>query len=81
MPEGFCLSSAAYEQIKGDVDATFEDRGEQQLKNIARPVRHPSYRGRTTGSPSTSAGAPNPQHWRVSNYVHSYAIHQNNRSH
>ena len=38
-PGTICLSSAAYEQVRDRVDLVFEDRGEQLLKNIARPVR------------------------------------------
>jgi TolB-like protein/class 3 adenylate cyclase len=38
-PGGVCLSSSAYEQVRGRVEAEFVDRGEQALKNIARPVR------------------------------------------
>jgi TolB-like protein len=38
-PGGIALSRAAYDQVEGKVDAHFRDAGEQQLKNIARPVR------------------------------------------
>jgi TolB-like protein/Tfp pilus assembly protein PilF len=38
-PGGICISDAAYQQIRDKLDANFEDAGEQQLKNIARPVR------------------------------------------
>jgi hypothetical protein len=33
------VSARVYEDVNGRVDADFEDMGEQQLKNIARPVR------------------------------------------
>ena len=36
---GICISSSAYEQVRGKVDVEFDDLGEQNLKNIARPVR------------------------------------------
>jgi adenylate cyclase len=36
---GICVSDAAYQQVRDKLDVTFEDAGEQQLKNIARPVR------------------------------------------
>ena len=36
---GGILSPAIHEQVEGKVDAAFENRGEQQVKNIARPVR------------------------------------------
>jgi adenylate cyclase len=38
-PGGICVSSRAHEDLEGRLDASFEDQGEQQLKNIARPVR------------------------------------------
>jgi hypothetical protein len=38
-PGGICISSAAYEQVRGKVEVEFADLGEQTLKNIARPVR------------------------------------------
>jgi TolB-like protein/class 3 adenylate cyclase len=38
-PGGICISSAAYEQIRGKVGLEFADLGEQNLKNIALPVR------------------------------------------
>jgi len=38
-PGGVCISSAAYDQIRGKVQAEFADLGEQSLKNIALPVR------------------------------------------
>jgi len=38
-PGGICISSFAYEQVRGKVAVDFDDLGEQRLKNIARPVR------------------------------------------
>ena len=38
-PGGIALSGTAYENIAGRIDASFADGGEQELKNIARPVR------------------------------------------
>src|SRR5262245_19697029 len=38
-PGGICVSGRAHEDLEGRLDAGFEDQGEQQLKNIARPVR------------------------------------------
>jgi adenylate cyclase len=34
-----CISDDAYRQVRGKLDAMYEDLGEQQLKNIASPVR------------------------------------------
>ena len=49
-PGGICISDDAYRQIQGKVSAQFVDSGEQQLKNISRPVR--VYRVLPQGSPS-----------------------------
>ncbi|WP_247333495.1 adenylate/guanylate cyclase domain-containing protein [Bradyrhizobium sp. 147] len=38
-PGGICLSSAAYHQVRGKMDVAAQDRGQQQLKNIAEPVQ------------------------------------------
>lgn len=38
-PGGICISEDAYRQVQNKVSAEFSDIGEQQLKNIARPVR------------------------------------------
>ena len=38
-PGGICISSSAYDQVRGKVGVEFADLGEQSLKNIARPVR------------------------------------------
>ena len=38
-PGGILISEKVYSEVEGKLDAGFEDRGEQQLKNITRPVR------------------------------------------
>ena len=38
-PGGICISSAAYDQVRDKVTLEVADLGEQNLKNIARPVR------------------------------------------
>jgi TolB-like protein/class 3 adenylate cyclase/tetratricopeptide (TPR) repeat protein len=38
-PGGICISSSAYDQVRGKVGVEFADLGEQNLKNIACPVR------------------------------------------
>ena len=38
-PGGICISSSACDQVRGKVGVEFTDLGEQNLKNIARPVR------------------------------------------
>ena len=46
-PGGICVSARAREDLDGKVTAAFVDDGEQQLKNIARPIR--IYRMRLAG--------------------------------
>src|SRR5208283_5023390 len=38
-PGGVLISGAAYDHVRGRIDADFVDLGERDLKNIARPVR------------------------------------------
>ena len=38
-PGGILISDKVYNEVEGKLDAGFEDRGEQQLKNISKPVR------------------------------------------
>ncbi|MGY3484692.1 TolB-like protein/Flp pilus assembly protein TadD [Bradyrhizobium sp. USDA 4011] len=38
-PGGICISSSAYDQVRGKVPIEFTDLGEQTLKNIVRPIR------------------------------------------
>jgi class 3 adenylate cyclase len=38
-PGSICVSSSAYVDVRGKVGVEFADLGEQNFKNIARPVR------------------------------------------
>src|SRR5438128_11840782 len=38
-PGGICVSAAVRDQVGDRLDVAFEDLGEQQLKNIVRPIR------------------------------------------
>ena len=38
-PGGICISRVVRDQVRDKLDYTFEDLGDQQVKNIARPVR------------------------------------------
>ena len=49
-PGGICISSAAYDHVRGKVGVEFADLGERNLKNIALPVR--TYTIIRDGSPS-----------------------------
>jgi adenylate cyclase len=37
-PGGICLSAAAHEQVRDRLEVAFDDLGQQQVKNITRPV-------------------------------------------
>ena len=54
-PGGICISDDAHRQMRGKLDIAFEDVGEQQLKNIAQPVR--VYRARFGGAATTTRPA------------------------
>jgi TolB-like protein/class 3 adenylate cyclase len=63
-PGGICISSSTYDQVRGKVGIEFADLGEQNLKNIDRPVRAyalvrdepslPTKGGSTTPSPPSA---------------------------
>ena len=55
-PGGICVSARVQEDAAGKLDLAFEDIGEQQLKNIARPVR--VYRVRHGRRPYAGVSAP-----------------------
>src|ERR1700760_4402590 len=52
-PGGICISSSAYDQVRGKVAIEFADLGEQRLKNIDRPVR--AYAAKVAGHPRVVA--------------------------
>ncbi len=54
-PGGICVSGRVQEDARGKLDVAFEDAGEQQLKNIAWPVR--VYRVRLSGDAAQSRPA------------------------
>jgi adenylate cyclase len=55
-PGGICVSARVQEGAAGKLDLAFEDMGEQQLKNIARPVR--AYRVATGAVSATPPEIP-----------------------
>ena len=57
-PGGICVSGRVQEDVHGRLDVAFEDAGEQQLKNIARPVR--VYRVRFEGAAKARPAPPLP---------------------
>src|SRR5512133_1468077 len=62
-PRGICVSRVVRDQVRDKLGFAFDDRGEQQVKNIARPVRvfDVSMTGDAmTLTPDSSARAPLP---------------------
>jgi len=61
-PGGICVSRVVRDQVRDRLDYTFEDLGEQQVKNIARPVRVYRVRDRaiSTAGPAPASSQPLP---------------------
>ena len=61
-PGGICVSRVVRDQVRDKLAVSFEDMGEQQVKNIARPERvHRIVLGEGAGpSEATAGGAVNP---------------------
>jgi TolB-like protein len=59
-PGGICISSSAYDQVRGKIGVEFADLGEQSLKNIARPVRAYAVIRDGSGTESREAEMPSP---------------------
>jgi adenylate cyclase len=57
-PGGICISARVQEDTAGRLDLAFEDLGEPELKNIARPVRVYRVRTATLTLPTPAARAP-----------------------
>jgi adenylate cyclase len=55
-PGGICVSRVVRDQVRDRLDFSFEDMGEQKVKNIARPVR--VYRVRDRGATEKSLSPP-----------------------
>ena len=55
-PGGICVSRVVRDQVRDKLDFAFDDRGEQQVKNIARPVR--VFDVRIAGEDATPAPDP-----------------------
>jgi adenylate cyclase len=59
-PGGILISEKVCSEVEGKLDVGFEDRGEQQLKNISKPVRAYSVRAEAHNAPIEKLGAPPP---------------------
>jgi adenylate cyclase len=59
-PGGILISEKVYSEVEGKLDAGFEDRGEQQLKNISKPVRAYAVRAGAHNAPIEKLGGAPP---------------------
>ena len=59
-PGGICVSRVVRDQVRDKLDFAFEDMGEQQVKNIARPVRVHRVRTTLTHPDANAPGSPSP---------------------
>ena len=56
-PGGIFLSGTVFDQVDGKLDLTFDDLGEQEVKNIAKPVRVYQVGSARTGSTADARAA------------------------
>lgn len=61
-PGGICLSGKVFDELEGKLSLPFEDRGEQRLKNIARPIHIYALRPADISSREPKAARPSPNH-------------------
>src|SRR5215831_11960235 len=59
-PGGILISEKVYSEVEGKLDVGFEDAGEQQLKNISKPIRAYALGAGTHGAPIEKLGAALP---------------------
>jgi TolB-like protein/Tfp pilus assembly protein PilF len=59
-PGGICISGKVHEEVRGKANVTFEDLGEQGLKNISVPVRAFSWKAGGAGAPYIAAASGRP---------------------
>src|SRR6266699_6812128 len=65
-PGGICISSSAFDHVRGKVGVEFADIGEQNLKNIALPVRaFTVVRDRSSPPAQAELGAPSLPHLSI----------------
>jgi adenylate cyclase len=58
-PGGICVSRVVRDQVRDKLDFAFEDMGEQQVKNITRPIRvHRIVLGEKSNRSETATGGP-----------------------
>jgi adenylate cyclase len=63
-PGGICIAANVYDQIKHKLRLSYEDLGEQTVKNIAEPVRVMPEGGAATRTTTKAAERSLRKHWR-----------------
>lgn len=73
---GICISGTVYDQVVRKLALTYENLGEQHVKNIAQPVRVYRVLSNPDGTPSPAATSPLPgaSHWRKTLAVALYTL-------
>ena len=59
-PGGVCVSRMVRDNVRDKLDYTFQDLGEQEFKNIARPVRVYRVQDRTISAAAPAPASPQP---------------------
>ncbi len=57
-PGGICISGSVHDQVRDRLDLTFEDMGEQEVKNIDRPIRVWRWLEAAVAGPVTTGSEP-----------------------
>jgi adenylate cyclase len=70
-PAGICISRVVRDQIRDKLPYAFEDMGEQQVKNIARPVRAYAMSAQAVAA---TAPSPAPAAWARTGVRRSYVV-------
>jgi len=61
-PDGICVSGAVRDQVREDLGVVLEDLGDQQVKNISRPIR--AYRINLANVPIAKLAVHRARSWR-----------------
>ena len=61
-PGGVCVSGKVFDELEGKLSLPFEDRGEQSLKNIVRPIHVYALKPADISSHEPKAARPGPNH-------------------
>ncbi len=57
---GICISASVHDQVRDRLDLAFEDMGEQEVKNFARPIRVWRWSDAASAGPTVTGSEPLP---------------------